>query len=127
MQHSDVKLFRLSFTGRAECLRDVNVFMSHALSNLAISNFIHSYSAKHTEMYEGEVTMVFQCPEQHRAGMKQAVTLLMEKLEKFGETDDLHVLCETINFSDEYTEERDRDNQLTERLINRMDAKMIEL
>jgi len=123
---SAVKLLSLSFTGRAECLRDVNVLVLNALSDEAISNFIYSYSAKHTEMYEGEMTMVFQCQEKNRAEMKQAVALLMDKVQELGETDDLHVLCETIHFSDEYTGERMEDDQLTERLINKLDAKMME-
>ena len=78
---------------------DVNVFVS--LSDVANRDFIYSYSATNTAMYDG-------VSEQSRAS-SQAVTLLME------ETDDLHVLCETIHFSDEYTGGRTYvQNQLTE-------------
>jgi hypothetical protein len=102
-------------------MNDVNVFVSHALSDVAIRDFIYSYSATNTAIYEAVVTMVFQCPEQSRAEMKQAVTILLEKLV---ETDDLHVLSETIHFSDEYTGERTY-VPATEQLIARLDAKMM--
>jgi hypothetical protein len=120
---SNIKLFQLSFTGRAECLQDINVFVSDALSNAAIYRFIYSYSASHTELYDGKITMVFQCPEQSRTGMKQAVALLLKKLTVRAQTEDLHVLRETLHFSEDYTGERTNDT-LTERLMSRLDKMM---
>ncbi len=102
-------------------MNDINVFVSHALSDVAICDFIYSYSATNTAMYYAVVTMVFQCPEQIRAEMKQAVTLLMEMLLA---TDDLHVLSESIHFSDEYTGERTFVPATEQQFIARLDEKM---
>jgi hypothetical protein len=102
----NIRLYQLLFTGRAENIHDVNVFVSDALRRKAIYNFIHCYSTSLTEMYEGMITMGFQCGERDIPQMKQAVRLLMTQLIARAESDDLHVLGETINFSDEFTGER---------------------
>jgi hypothetical protein len=120
---SATKMLRLSFTGRAECLRDINLFMSDVLGEEAVCRFVYAYSAENTELYEGSVTLEFQCCAPRRDEMRGAVAMMLKKLALRSKTDDLHVLRDTLHFSDEYTGDRTED-RLQERIMNRLTDKL---
>ena len=116
-------MLRLSLSARAECMHDVAVLMIDLLDTPGITRFLCGYSAKCSAFYEGMLELVFQCPDDRCEDMKSTIAQVIGHVEARADNADLHVLAETLNFTDEFDGNR-TDDTLEARILLRLVEKL---
>ncbi len=122
-QHCFVSMLQLSLSARAECMNDVTVLMTDLLATPDITRFLYGYSAKCSAFYEGMLELVFQCPEDRCGDMKSTITQVIGHVQTRADNNDLHVLAQTLNFTDEFDGNRTYDT-LEDRILLRFSDKL---
>ena len=116
-------MLRLSLSARAECMNDIAVLMTDLLDTPDITRFLYGYSAKCSDFYEGMLELVFQCPDDRGKDMKSTIAQVIAHVQARADNDDLHVLAQTLNFTDEFDGKR-ADDTLEDRIFLRFVDKL---
>jgi hypothetical protein len=116
-------MLRLSLTLRTECMDDAAVLIHGMLDDTSIMRFVCGYKVKADDFFEGYMELQFLCPDDHQTALIQAVSRLVALVSDYAELDDMHLLRETLNFTDEFTGER-MVASLQERIIARLTEKL---
>jgi hypothetical protein len=116
-------MLQLSLSARAECMNDVTVLMTDLLATPDIIRFLYGYSAKCSAVYECMLELVFQCPEDRCMDMKSTIAQVIGHVQTRADNNDLHVLAQTLNFTDEFNGNRTYDT-LEDRILLRFSDKL---
>ena len=112
----------LSLSFRAECMGDVVDVFNGIFAKQAVMKAICGYSAKQDDM-DVNVVLVFRAHDTNNtqetvAAIKTALTLMAEL------DGDVHVINETLNFTDEYDSERTYTGEQRPNLMERITDKL---
>jgi hypothetical protein len=114
----------ISLHARAECMHDVGILLNDLLDDTTVTRFLHAYSAKNSEFGEGMLELHFRCPEERRTPFTNAIQRLVAHVRHRADNDDLHVLGQTLNFSDDFDGSRALDDDLERRILHRLSDKL---
>jgi hypothetical protein len=116
-------MLQLSLSARAECMHDITVLLPDLLRTPAITRFLYSYSARCSQYGEGMLELVFRCPRDQRKDMKSTIERVIAHVQLRADNNDLHVLGQTLNFTDEFDGAR-ADDDLKDRILPRFTDKL---
>jgi hypothetical protein len=111
----------IPFTARAEYMADIHTILQQLLAEPAITRVMHSYNAELGEFGDGVLNFVLRCDQ--RPLLQTAVGSVIARFFDASENDDLHVLYQTLNFTDDFDGER-TEIDLNDRILRRLGEKM---
>jgi hypothetical protein len=91
-------MLRLSLRLRAGCMDAV--LIHGILDDPLITRFMYSYKVRINVFIEGRMDLRFACPEADRTEMGNAISRLAALLTAHADLGDVHVLWDTLNFTD---------------------------
>ncbi len=91
-------MLRLSLRLRAGCMDAV--LIHGILDDPLITRFMYSYKVRINVFIEGRMDLRFACPEADRTEMGNAISRLATLLTAHADLGDVHVLWDTLNFTD---------------------------
>jgi hypothetical protein len=118
-------MLQLSFSARALCMRDIAILMTDLFNTPSIPRFIRSYSSKRDQFGGGMLELIFQCPDDRRMDMKTIIEQVITQVEACAiKEDSIHILMQTLNFTDEFNEVRYIGDDLADRILPRYADKL---